>query len=227
VFERFTGRARQVVVHAQEEARAFGHDFIGTEHLLIGLLRVDGGVAAEALASLGIGLDDVRAGVERIVGRGSSKRGAGMIPFTPRAKKVLELALREALSIGHSYIGTEHILLGIAREDDGVAARVLREREVGAERLRSCVYDLLGARGIRRPGRLSFGRRPAALAEMRAPAQWEYHVERAPAPETARLNELGQRGWELVGVVPAGDEVELVFKRPQRTIAETRRAEGA
>ena len=111
MFERFTGRARQVVVLAQDEARALNHDYIGTEHILLGLLREEEGLAARVLESLDVTVDDVRAHVERIVGRGHEAR-LGQIPFTPRAKKVLELALREARSLGHNYIGTEHILLG-------------------------------------------------------------------------------------------------------------------
>jgi ATP-dependent Clp protease ATP-binding subunit ClpA len=124
MFERFTERARKVVVLAQEEARNFNHNYIGTEHLLLGLLREDEGVAARALASLNVTLDEVREQVESIVGYGEEGTGA-QAPFTPRSKKVLELALREALQLGHNYIGTEHILLGLAVESEGVAARVL------------------------------------------------------------------------------------------------------
>src|SRR5918992_1489519 len=124
MFERFTERARKVVVLAQEEARHFNHNYIGTEHLLLGLLREDEGVAARALASLNVTLDEVREQVESIVGYGEEGTGA-QAPFTPRSKKVLELALREALQLGHNYIGTEHILLGLVRESEGVAARVL------------------------------------------------------------------------------------------------------
>jgi ATP-dependent Clp protease ATP-binding subunit ClpC len=124
MFERFTERARKVVVLAQEEARHFNHNYIGTEHLLLGLLREDEGVAARALGSLNVTLDEVREQVESIVGYGEEGTG-GQAPFTPRSKKVLELALREALQLGHNYIGTEHILLGLVRESEGVAARVL------------------------------------------------------------------------------------------------------
>ena len=124
MFERFTDRARRVVVLAQEEARTFNHDYIGTEHILVGLIREDGGVAAKGLESLGIGLDAVRQQIEEIVGIGE-QAPSGHVPFTPRAKKVLELSLREALQLGYDYIGTEHILLGLIREGDGVAAQVL------------------------------------------------------------------------------------------------------
>ena len=115
MFERFTERARKVVVLAQDEARHFNHNYIGTEHLLLGLLREDEGVAAQALYSLNVALDEVREQVESIVGYGEEGTGA-QAPFTPRSKKVLELALREALQLGHNYIGTEHILLGVGRE---------------------------------------------------------------------------------------------------------------
>src|SRR5919108_5308697 len=124
MFERFTERARQVVVLAQDEARAFKHNYIGTEHLLLGLLREEEGLAARVLDALDVTIEEVRAQVARIIGQGDEFK-TGQIPFTPRAKKVLELALREALSLGHDYIGTEHILLGIARENEGVAARIL------------------------------------------------------------------------------------------------------
>jgi ATP-dependent Clp protease ATP-binding subunit ClpC len=124
MFERFTDRARRVVVLAQEEARDLGHNYIGTEHILLGLLREREGVAARALESLGISLDVARQRVEEIIGTGGGMP-TGHIPFTPRAKKVLELSLREALQLGHNYIGTEHILLGLVREGDGVGAQVL------------------------------------------------------------------------------------------------------
>ena len=124
MFERFTDRARRVVVLAQDEARRLDHDYIGTEHLLLGLLHEGQGVAAQALDGLGVDLAEVRRRVEEIIGRGQHAP-SGHIPFTPRAKKVLELSLREALDLGHDYIGTEHILLGIVREGQGVAAQVL------------------------------------------------------------------------------------------------------
>ena len=120
MFERFTERARQVVVLAQDEARALKHNYIGTEHILLGLLREEEGLAARVLESLDITVEEVRAQVARIVGQGDEVT-TGQIPFTPRAKKVLELALREALSLGHNYIGTEHILLGLVRENDDLA----------------------------------------------------------------------------------------------------------
>src|SRR3984957_3025054 len=136
MFERFTERARQVVVLAQEEARTLKHNYIGTEHILLGLLREEEGLAARVLESLDITVERVRAQVVRIVGSGEEVT-SGQIPFTPRAKKVLELALREALSLGHNYIGTEHILLGLVRENEGVAARILRDCGADAERIRN------------------------------------------------------------------------------------------
>ncbi len=142
MFERFTDRARRVVVLAQEEARMLNHNYIGTEHILLGLIREGEGVAAKALESLGISLDAVRQQVEEIIGQGQ-QAPSGHIPFTPRAKKVLELSLREALQLGHNYIGTEHILLGLIREGDGVAAQVLVKLGADLNRVRQQVIQLL------------------------------------------------------------------------------------
>jgi hypothetical protein len=146
VFERFTERSRQVVVLAQDEARALRHNYIGTEHILLGLLREEEGLAARVLESLDITLEEVRAMVRRVVGEGDEMT-TGQIPFTPRAKKVLELSLREALGLGHNYIGTEHILLGIVRENDGVAARVLLDFDADAEKIRNEVIRMLSGPG--------------------------------------------------------------------------------
>src|ERR1700745_3724524 len=142
MFERFTDRARRVVVLAQEEARMLNHNYIGTEHILLGLIHEGEGVAAKALESLGISLDAVRQQVEEIIGQGQ-QAPSGHIPFTPRAKKVLELSLREALQLGHNYIGTEHILLGLIREGEGVAARVLYKLGPDLNRVRQQVIQLL------------------------------------------------------------------------------------
>ncbi len=142
MFERFTDRARRVVVLAQEEARLLNHNYIGTEHILLGLIHEGEGVAAKALESLGISLEAVRAQVEEIIGHGGSTP-SGHIPFTPRAKKVLELSLREALQLGHNYIGTEHILLGLIREGEGVAAQVLVKLGADLSRVRQQVIQLL------------------------------------------------------------------------------------
>jgi ATP-dependent Clp protease ATP-binding subunit ClpC len=149
LFERFTDRARRVVVLAQEEARLLNHNYIGTEHILLGLIHEGEGVAAKALEQLGISLEAVRSQVEEIIGQGGSSP-SGHIPFTPRAKKVLELSLREALQLGHNYIGTEHILLGLIREGEGVAAQVLVKLGADLSRVRQQVIQLLS--GYQGPG---------------------------------------------------------------------------
>ena len=143
MFERFTDRARRVVVLAQEEARMLSHNYIGTEHILLGLIHEGEGVAAKALESLGISLDAVRQQVEEIIGQGQ-QAPSGHIPFTPRARKVLELSLREALQLGHNCIGTEHILLGLIREGEGVAAQVLVKLGADLTEVRQHVIKLLG-----------------------------------------------------------------------------------
>ncbi|MDH4015908.1 MAG: AAA family ATPase, partial [Actinomycetota bacterium] len=142
MFERFTDRARRVVVLAQEEARMLNHNYIGTEHILLGLIHEGEGVAAKALESMGISLESVRQQVEEIIGQGQ-QAPSGHIPFTPRAKKVLELSLREALQLGHNYIGTEHILLGLIREGEGVAAQVLVKLGADLNKVRQQVIQLL------------------------------------------------------------------------------------
>jgi ATP-dependent Clp protease ATP-binding subunit ClpC len=140
MFERFTDRARRVVVLAQEEARMLNHNYIGTEHILLGLIHEGEGVAAKALESMNISLEAVRQQVEEIIGQGQAAP-TGHIPFTPRAKKVLELSLREALQLGHNYIGTEHILLGLIREGEGVAAQVLVKLGADLPRVREQVIQ--------------------------------------------------------------------------------------
>jgi ATP-dependent Clp protease ATP-binding subunit ClpC len=178
MFERFTERARKVVVLAQEEARHFNHNYIGTEHLLLGLLREDEGVAARALGSLNVTLDEVREQVESIVGYGEEGTG-GQAPFTPRSKKVLELALREALQLGHNYIGTEHILLGLVRESEGVAARVLSNLGVDPDKVRREVVRMLGG------GRSQRGRGGAA-------AEGGGRGVEAKRPKTRQLDQYGR-----------------------------------
>ncbi len=150
MFERFTEKARRVVVYAQEEARMLNQNYIGTEHLLLGLIREQDGIAAKALESLNISLEDVHAQVEDLIGRGTFVP-TGHIPFTPRAKKVLELSLREALQLGHNYIGTEHILLGLIREGEGVAAQVLLNLGADLEKVRSAVIQLLSGHYGKQP----------------------------------------------------------------------------
>ena len=144
MFERFTDRARRVVVRAQEDARVLNHDLVGTEHILLGLIHEGGGVGTRTLESLGISLDVVRQEVEEIIGRGQHER-PGSIPFTPRAKKVLDLTLAEAAQLGHDYVGTEHILLGLIREGNGVAAQVLVKHGADPNRVRQQVIWLISA----------------------------------------------------------------------------------
>jgi ATP-dependent Clp protease ATP-binding subunit ClpC len=158
MFERFTDRARRVVVLAQEEARMLNHNYIGTEHILLGLIHEGEGVAAKALESLGISLEGVREQVEEIIGQGQTAP-AGHIPFTPRAKKVLELSLREALQLGHNYIGTEHILLGLIREGEGVAAQVLQKLGADLNRVRQQVIQLLSGYSGGEPGQSGSGQK--------------------------------------------------------------------
>jgi ATP-dependent Clp protease ATP-binding subunit ClpC len=162
MFERFTDRARRVVVLAQEEARVLNHNYIGTEHLLLGLIHEGDGIAARALASFGVDLEKARAQVEQIIGRGQHAT-SGHIPFTPRAKKVLELSLREALQLGDNHIGTEHILLALLREGEGVAAQVLIRLGAELKRVRREVSDLRQREGPETGERLAAERESRAL----------------------------------------------------------------
>jgi ATP-dependent Clp protease ATP-binding subunit ClpC len=169
MFERFTDRARRVVVFAQDEARGLNHNWIGTEHLLLAVIREGQGVGAKALESMQISLDAARQQVESIIGRGQEPVGDGHIAFTPRAKKVLELSLREALQLGHNYIGTEHILLGLIREGDGVAALVLVNLGSDLNRARQQVIQLLHGYQGRRTSIATIGEELAdRLASMAA-----------------------------------------------------------
>jgi ATP-dependent Clp protease ATP-binding subunit ClpC len=187
MFERFTDRARRVVVLAQEEARLLNHSYIGTEHILLGLIHEGEGVAAKALESLGISLEAVRSQVEEIIGQGGSSP-SGHIPFTPRAKKVLELSLREALQLGHNYIGTEHILLGLIREGEGVAAQVLVKLGADLSRVRQQVIQLLS--GYQGPA----GARPESGA---AGANVGGSTKDDPATEKGNSQILDQFGRNL------------------------------
>jgi hypothetical protein len=217
MFERFTDRARRVMDLAQDEARMLNHNYIGTEHLLLGLIHEGEGVAAQALESLGVGLKTARQQVEEAVGRGQ-QAAPERIPLTPRAKKVLELSLREALQLGHHYIGTEHILLGLIREGDGVAARVLAGLGADLNRVRQQVIQLLhGSQGgqpatgrgarERPPGRRQRGLLPEILDRVESiDSQLSAMRQRLGAgPETGDVEQqIGQarRGKEAA----AGEE---------------------
>jgi ATP-dependent Clp protease ATP-binding subunit ClpC len=188
MFERFTDRARRVVVLAQEEARMLGHNYIGTEHILLGLIHEGEGVAARALTALGLSLAATRQAVEDIIGSGSQAPTAH-IPFTPRSKKVLELSLREALSLGSDYIGTEHILLAILREGDGVGAQILAGADVSHSRAREQIIELL--HGEREEGAPSLSVSAPPLAAS-APPPGDDLVGRL-ASFAARLNAIELR----------------------------------
>jgi ATP-dependent Clp protease ATP-binding subunit ClpA len=225
MFERFTDQARRVVVLAQEEARLLGHGYIGTEHILLGLLAEGDGLAAQALASLEIGLDAAREQVAEVIGEGSGQPPSGHIPFTPRTKKVLELSLREAQRLGDNYIGTEHILLGLAREGEGVGVQVLDR--LGASKDRVLAQVLVTTRAV--PGeqlrRVSIGRMPGeqpmrlqevmsrldeiaarltAIENLLAETQAQTARARKPAPRGARKPPAARGGAQRKP--PAGGE---------------------
>jgi ClpA/ClpB-like protein/UvrB/UvrC motif-containing protein len=205
MFQRFTDRARRVVVLAQEEARRLDHNYIGTEHILLGLIREGEGVAAKALESLGISLDPVRQQVEEIIGRGQ-EAPQGHVPFTPRAKKVLELSLRESKHLGHDYIGTEHILLGLIREGDGVAAQVLVRLGADLNRVRQQVIQLLHGRAAEEPGP-GVEVRPE-MAEQRA----------GIGPDTSDLDEqITVARTEKEAAIEAQDFEQAASKRDRET----------
>jgi ATP-dependent Clp protease ATP-binding subunit ClpC len=185
MFERFTERARQAVVFGQDEARRFKHNYIGTEHLLLGLIREEEGIAARVLASFDVTLEEVRERVAQIVGRGG-EIAAGQIPFTPRAKRVLELSIREALSLGHGYVGTEHVLLGLLREGEGVANHILLDLGANAETVRARLLSMLA------------GGDETEVATGWGPAHWLEYVPR----DHERTSSL--RSYVLVGAVLFG-----------------------
>jgi hypothetical protein len=205
MFGRFTEKARAVVVLAQDEARGLAHNYVGTEHVLLGLLGVEDGVAARALARLGVDEQTFRARVEEIIGRGT-ETPSGQIPFTPRAKKVIELALREALALRHDFIGTEHLLLGIVKESEGVAARILREQEIEEPQVRSVVLDLLV---------LASGERMqvAEPVDVDEPSYLAVDLEGSADDWTERLNALAGDGWEVVSLQQLASGTRAVLRR--------------
>jgi ATP-dependent Clp protease ATP-binding subunit ClpA len=199
MFERFTNRARHAVVLAQEEARRLHHNYIGTEHVLLGLLGEPGGLAFQALARFGISLDGAREEVEAMVGTGNGML-SGHIPFTPRAKKTLEFALREALELSHNYIGTEHILLGVIREGDGVGAQVIKQHSADLASVRTAVLDLLSTRPAgATPGR-RWQRRRSAAGPGEEPGPGESAELRTTPAADASLSDAAR----LAGSQPVG-----------------------
>ena len=226
MFTRFTDRARRVVVLAQDEARDLGHGSVGTEHLLLGLLAEGEGVAALALESLGISLEEARDRVEGIADRGQHTP-SGHIPFTPRAKKVLELSLREALQLGHDYIGTEHILLGLIREDDGIPAQVLAGRGASYALVRERVVALLTGRYEQADPKTRLVRLPvpAGLADVteqlrqvqrQKTAAFEKGDHEGAAALRAREKQLRAEKLRLEQEWAAGVDVQAVIAENQR-----------
>jgi len=208
VFERFTDGAREVVVLAQDEARGLGHNYIGTEHLLLGMLRDEAGAAARVLGAFDITLEETRAAVERIVGRGDDV-ATGEVPFTPRAKKVLELSKREALSMGNNYIGTEHLLLGVVREGEGVATRILFDAGAESDEIRHLVTHSARTPGyLQNPGSDSRRADPTATgrAQLRiacpacaAPVEVILRSGDRPSNEVLSLQSTGARTCSRCG----------------------------
>jgi ATP-dependent Clp protease ATP-binding subunit ClpC len=200
VFERFTERAREVVVLAQDEARALKHNYIGTEHLLLGLLRNEDSPAQRVLESFELTVEEARARVARIIGQGDEVT-TGQIPFTPRAKKVLELSLREALDLGHNYIGTEHILLGLLRENEGVAVEIVRDFATPTA-IRNELLRMVS------PARSETGGPPRL--------NWEYAVrtlEGATETWPEQLTAWRREGWELLTVVEEEGAYRALLER--------------
>ncbi|GAA3650662.1 hypothetical protein GCM10022224_011850 [Nonomuraea antimicrobica] len=199
MFERFTDRARRVVVLAQEEARTLHHDYIGTEHLLLGLIGEGEGVASLVLDGCGVERDHVRAFVERAVGRGA-EAPSGHIPFTPRAKKVLELSLREALQLRHNYIGTEHILLGLIKEGEGLAALAIRDTGADLPDVRQRVLDRVGRGHRDRQSEMFFaggpalGDRLAQIQESLDRIERHLGIKRADPPAEEPGKDAGEPG---------------------------------
>ena len=230
MFERFTDRSRRVVVLAQEEASMLNHEYVGTEHILLGLIREDGGVAAQALESLEITEEAARQQVEEIVGRGQAGPARGHLPFTPQGKKVLQLSLREAVALGHGYVGTEHILLGLVREDDGVATRALNGLGVDPNRIRQQVIQLVSARQVREEpgsGRAGGRGKRKQLSELRDQldsVSWRLSVLEqrvGSAPDLAQLDrEIAQirRDKEIAIDAQDFENAAVLRNREQRLV---------
>jgi ATP-dependent Clp protease ATP-binding subunit ClpA len=239
MFERFTDRARRVIVLAQAEARLLNHNYIGTEHLLLGLLHEGQGVGALALTSLGVSLEAARAQVEEIIGQGQSAP-TGHIPFTPRAKKVLELSLREAKQLGHNYIGTEHILLGLIHEGEGVAAQVLVKLGADLSLVRRQVIQLLSGYAGGKAAAEQAGA-PTRLVRMTVPEELREAEEQLAlvrrekeaaidAEDFERATGLRDQERELLGRLAererawtAGVDLEAVIQENQRLHGEVER----
>jgi ATP-dependent Clp protease ATP-binding subunit ClpA len=197
MFERFTDRARRVVVRAQEEARGLRHHYIGTEHILLALADERDGMAAHVLGRFDMRPDGIREEIMAMVGTGEKAAPKGHIPFTPRAKKTMELALREALDLHHDYIGTEHMLLGVLREGDGVGAQILKAHSADLERVRVAVLDLLQEAGAGRAGRRL--RRLIGTGKTAEPA-----FEQAETPATPAAKDSLAEAGRLAGEQPVG-----------------------
>jgi ATP-dependent Clp protease ATP-binding subunit ClpC len=197
MFNRFTERARKVILLSKEEAKRFNHDYIGTEHILLGLIREGEGVAAAVLQNLGLSLENIRQEVEKSIQPGPPTLVSGDIPFTPRAKKVIELALEEARNLNHNYIGTEHLLLGLLREDEGVAAQILKNLGLDLEKLRQEIMDLLGSAT---PG-YNPGFSAAAAAKTKTPALDAFSRDLTRLAKENKLDPVIGRGLEIERVI--------------------------
>jgi ATP-dependent Clp protease ATP-binding subunit ClpC len=225
VFERFTDRARRVLVLAQEEARLLNHSFIGTEHILLGLIHENEGVAAKGLASLDISLEAVRQKVEETIGMAGSDP-SGSPPFTPRAKKVLELALREALQLSHSYIGTEHLLLGLVREGEGVAATVLVSLGADLGMVRQRVMQLISGTEYEEDAEGTTMAREFAL-----PYGVEQYANRGPLCPQCRASLIDEARHRTTAVAPEDDigepiSIDVVFCQRCGGIIEVFKSQG-
>jgi ATP-dependent Clp protease ATP-binding subunit ClpC len=221
MFERFTEQARQVVVLAQDEARTLKHNYIGTEHILLGLLREEEGLAARVLGALDITLEGVRAQVGHIVGQGDEVT-TGQIPFTPRAKKVLELSLREALELGHNYIGTEHILLGLVRENEGVATRILLDFNADADKIRNEIIRVLSGVGPELPRVPRQARQAPFLLEALERAKVRL-IDEQRFEEAAALRDKQRRLDDLLAEIQ-GDLLELEPGGPPPSLSDAEAA---